>query len=634
MRRANRPAPGEAMRGACPASSSCRPTSLYKFVSHTLGLTHKLVIDGGCSATSTGQANCQPLHRIWVPRGDLALEVGPLTWWFFCSGAPTQGMEPRAKHSRMDPEHITASIPEEVWTYDEWAMYPVDVLQLVCSQVGLAPAGSKHEMARRLVGFFQLVGAGTAGGPGTSTAGGNDGTWLPSASPVASVLAVPPPVAHPVIPPFQFARLGLAAEVPDEVIQPVHDQAQEVVPLQGDELSSFFHDAICREAIALAQAWSVPPALCTAAHPPPSGATHCPRPSPPAHPSPPARPTSYGSVSHSGLATPLLEKLRTGMYVDFHSILHASEDGAPSWTDRAFPDYARRYPGRRDGPAIPPHPHIGLPHVVPGMGRVFRTTVWYHPHLCPHLAVYQVGMNRYVRDYPPYMWVAFDAEFRQSVANNLGCLGTACTPWHSITICTVLLLPPPTPAVRQPLAGRPMPPSGSGRRSGICRDYNAWLCMWATCRYEHSCTWCGGTHPAFSCPPQWQPASLVGRRPSLLVGPLSPMDAHLLHALMRGHPRWALVSYLWSGFTFGFTLGYRGPVMPAWPHNLLLVCSLHSAVTAVVAQEVSRGHTAGPFVRPPFRLFHCSPPPPRCHSEVRRLCALGFGFVLASRSLG
>ena len=29
--------------------------------------------------------------------------------------------------------------------------------------------------------------------------------------------------------------------------------------------------------------------------------------------------------------------------------------------------------------------------------------------------------------------------------------------------------------------------------------------------------------------------------------------------------------------------------------------------TAAVALEVSRGHTAGPFVRPPFRLFHCSP---------------------------
>ena len=159
---------------------------------------------------------------------------------FFCSGAPTHGMEPRAKRSRMDPEHITASIPEEVRTYGEWASYPVDVLQLVCSQVGLAPAGSKHEMARRLVGLFQLAGAGAAGGPGTSSAGGNAGTWSPSAASVASVPAVPPPVAHPVVPPFQFARLGLAAVVPDEVIQPFHDLAQEVVPLRGGRTYYFF----------------------------------------------------------------------------------------------------------------------------------------------------------------------------------------------------------------------------------------------------------------------------------------------------------------------------------------------------------------------------------------------------------
>ena len=112
-------------------------------------------------------------------------------------------MEPRAKRGRIDPEHITALFPEEVRTYDEWATYPVDVLQLVCSQVGLAPAGSKHKMALRLVGVFQLAGAGAAGGPGTSTAGGNDGIWSPSGgheAPVASVPAVPLPVAHPVIP--------------------------------------------------------------------------------------------------------------------------------------------------------------------------------------------------------------------------------------------------------------------------------------------------------------------------------------------------------------------------------------------------------------------------------------------------
>ena len=174
-------------------------------------------------------------------------------------------------------------------TYEEWASYPVDVLQLVCSQVGLAPAGSKHEMARRLVGFFQLAGAGAAGGPGTSSAGGNAGTWSPSAAPVASVPAAPPPVAHSLVPPFQFARLGLAAEMPDEVIQPFHDLAQEVVPLRGDELTSFFRDAIRREAIALAQAWSVPPASCAAA--PVTAPTLLP-------PAPPAAPPQSTSPPH------------------------------------------------------------------------------------------------------------------------------------------------------------------------------------------------------------------------------------------------------------------------------------------------------------------------------------------------
>ena len=240
-------------------------------------------------------------------------------------------MEPRAKKIRLDSTQIPASIPEEVRTYEEWASYPVDVLQLVCSQVGLAPAGSVHEMAQRLVGFFQLAGAGAAGGPGTSPAGGNASNWSPSAAPVASVPAVPPPVAPPMVPPFQFARLGLAADVPEEVIQPFHDLAQEVVPLRGDELTSFFRDAIRREAIALAQAWSVPPASCAAA--PVSVPTLLP-PAPPAAPAPssPARPTSHGSVSHSGLATPppLLEKLRTGGGVPVQSMRAAAhaDDGA------------------------------------------------------------------------------------------------------------------------------------------------------------------------------------------------------------------------------------------------------------------------------------------------------------------
>ena len=91
------------------------------------------------------------------------------------------------------------------------------------------------------------------------------------------------------------------------------------------------------------------------------------------------------------------------------------------------------------------------------------------------------------------------------------------------------------------------------------------------------------------------------------MGPRSPVNAHRLRALLRGHPRRALVQYLWSGFMFGFALGYRGPVTAARPRNLLSARSRRSAVTVAVALVVSRGYTAGPFVRPPFRLFHCSP---------------------------
>ena len=55
----------------------------------------------------------------------------------------------------------------------------------------------------------------------------------------------------------------------------------------------------------------------------------------------------------------------------------------------------------------------------------------------------------------------------------------------------------------------------------------------------------------------------------------------------------------------GFHVRVRARV-PRTRH-LLSARSRRSAVTVAVALEVSRGHTAGPFVRPPFRLFHCSP---------------------------
>ena len=59
----------------------------------------------------------------------------------------------------------------------------------LCSQVGLASAGSKHDMVS---GFFPKASAGAAGGPGPATAGGNDSTWSPSGGHATQVASVPP----------------------------------------------------------------------------------------------------------------------------------------------------------------------------------------------------------------------------------------------------------------------------------------------------------------------------------------------------------------------------------------------------------------------------------------------------------
>ena len=311
-------------------------------------------------------------------------------------------MEPRAKKIRLDSTLIPASIPEEVRTYQEWASYPLDVLQLVCSQVGLAPAGSGHEMAQRLMGFFQLAGAGAAGGPGTSPAGGNASNWSPSAAPVASVPAVPPPVAPPMVPPFQFARLGLAADVPEEVIQPFHDLAQEVVPLRGGtNLLVFFvtpsagRPLLWRRPGPYRRRRALPPL----SRRPPSSLRRLPRP-PPQFTSPPHLPRFSLTPALPPL---LLEKLPTDMYADFHSILHASEGGGAALhpdpvvhsltTQGVTLDVAMAPRFRRT--RISDYLAWSQAWVV-----YFEATVRYHPHLLPHLAAYQVDMNRYARDYP------------------------------------------------------------------------------------------------------------------------------------------------------------------------------------------------------------------------------------------
>ena len=68
-----------------------------------------------------------------------------------------------------------------------------------------------------------------------------------------------------------------------------------------------------------------------------------------------------------------------------------------------------------------------------------------------------------------------------------------------------------------------------------------------------------------------------------------------------------MVNYLLLGFKQGFLIGYEGLDFPLITNNLPSARDNPEQVTAAVIKELERGHTAGPFIHPPFENFLCSP---------------------------
>ena len=68
-----------------------------------------------------------------------------------------------------------------------------------------------------------------------------------------------------------------------------------------------------------------------------------------------------------------------------------------------------------------------------------------------------------------------------------------------------------------------------------------------------------------------------------------------------------MVNYLLSGFKQGFRMGYEGLDFPLITNNLPPPKDNPEQVTAAIIKELERGHTAGPFIHPPFENFRCSP---------------------------
>ena len=80
-----------------------------------------------------------------------------------------------------------------------------------------------------------------------------------------------------------------------------------------------------------------------------------------------------------------------------------------------------------------------------------------------------------------------------------------------------------------------------------------------------------------------------------------------LETLLKGYPNKYLVEFMLHGFRYGFNLGFRGTINEQPLRNNKSARDMPEKVSAAIAKEVQRGHTAGPFTQPPFPHCHISP---------------------------
>ena len=104
----------------------------------------------------------------------------------------------------------------------------------------------------------------------------------------------------------------------------------------------------------------------------------------------------------------------------------------------------------------------------------------------------------------------------------------------------------------------------------------------------------------------------------------SPVQIHALASMLVSHPDQNLVHYLIQGFIHGFDIGFEGSFHSTLPRNLLSARNEVMGVSKAIQTELQRGHTAGPFLSPPFTRFHCSPlgAVPKPDSSIRLILNL------------
>ena len=89
--------------------------------------------------------------------------------------------------------------------------------------------------------------------------------------------------------------------------------------------------------------------------------------------------------------------------------------------------------------------------------------------------------------------------------------------------------------------------------------------------------------------------------------PVTPINIDYLDKELSNHPNAIFHNNLSRGFRDGFLIGFEGPRIPRFSHNLKSASEHPVIVSKNILKEVSLGRTAGPFSSPPFANFQVYP---------------------------
>lgn len=87
----------------------------------------------------------------------------------------------------------------------------------------------------------------------------------------------------------------------------------------------------------------------------------------------------------------------------------------------------------------------------------------------------------------------------------------------------------------------------------------------------------------------------------------SPIRLPALLQYLSNYPRKHDAHILAQGFKYGFRLGFQGRIAARVARNLPSINTNKHVAASKIEEEVKTGRVAGPFIAPPFLVFHCSP---------------------------